>query len=66
MVNQKEENGNFQEQLTDLKKEKSVLSQMISATLKRSNLLNEELGHYWSFYYLLNTIKWISYISQHH
>jgi hypothetical protein len=39
---------------------------MISATLKRSNLLNEELGHYWSFYYLLNTIKWISYISQHH
>jgi|LakMenE18May11ns_1017448.scaffolds.fasta_scaffold7867835_2 hypothetical protein len=46
MVNQKEENGNFQEQLTDLKKEKSVLSQMISATLKRSNLLNEELGHY--------------------
>ncbi len=57
MVNQKEENGNFQEQLTDLKKEKSVLSQMISATLKRSNLLNEELGHYWSFYYLLNTIK---------
>ena len=46
MTNQKEENGHFQEQLTDLKKEKSVLSQMIVASHKRSELLNEEVGHY--------------------
>jgi hypothetical protein len=46
MISQKEENANFQEQLTDLKKEKSVLSQMIVASFKRSELLNEEVGHY--------------------
>ena len=48
MTNQKEENSNFQEQLTELKKEKSILSQMIVASHKRSDLLNEEVGHYWS------------------
>lgn len=36
MISQKEENANFQEQLTDLKKEKSVLSQMIVASFKRA------------------------------
>jgi hypothetical protein len=41
MINQKEENNNFQEQLTELKKEKSVLSQMIVATSKRTEQLNE-------------------------
>ena len=41
MVNQKEENSNFQEQLTELKKEKSVLNQMIVATSKRTEMLNE-------------------------
>ena len=46
MITQKEENGNFQEQLTDHKKEKSVLSQMIVASFKRANGLNEEVGHY--------------------
>ena len=46
MINQKEENGHFQEQLTDLKKEKSILSQMIVASHKRSEILNEEVGHY--------------------
>ena len=46
MTNQKEENSNFQEQLTDLKKEKSVLSQMIVASLKRTELCHEEVGHY--------------------
>lgn len=40
MVNQKEENTNFQEQLTDLKKEKSILNQMIVATSKRTEQLN--------------------------
>jgi len=35
MINQKEENNNFQEQLTDLKKEKSIISQMIVASFKR-------------------------------
>ena len=46
MINQKEENNNFQDQLTELKKEKSILSQMIVATNKRSEQLNEEVGHY--------------------
>jgi hypothetical protein len=41
MINQKEENNNFQEQLTELKKEKSVLSQMIVATSKRTEQLND-------------------------
>lgn len=36
MINQKEENTNFQDQMTELKKEKSVLSQMIVATSKRT------------------------------
>lgn len=40
MISQKEENANFQEQVTDLKKEKSVLSQMISASFKRTEELN--------------------------
>lgn len=40
MVNQKEENSNFQEQLTELKKEKSILNQMIVATGKRTEGLN--------------------------
>lgn len=35
MTSQKEENTNFQEQLTELKKEKSILSQMIVASFKR-------------------------------
>jgi predicted nucleic acid-binding Zn-ribbon protein len=46
MIQQKEENGNFQEQLTDLKKEKSILSQMIVASSKRTEHLHEEVGHY--------------------
>ena len=46
MSSQKEENSNFQEQLTDLKKEKSVLSQMIVTSLKRSEQLHDEVGHY--------------------
>ena len=46
MTNQKEENSNFQDQLTDLKKEKSVLSQMITASHKRTELCHEEVGHY--------------------
>ena len=46
MVNQKEENNNFQDQLTDLKKEKSILSQMIVASHKRTEHLHEEVGHY--------------------
>ena len=46
MINQKEENTNFQEQLTDLKKEKSILSQMIAASFKRGELLHAEVGHY--------------------
>ncbi len=41
MVNQKEENVNFQDQLTELKKEKSILNQMIVATSKRT----EQLSH---------------------
>lgn len=41
MINQKEENSNFQEQLTDLKKEKSVLSQMIVASFKRTEQLHD-------------------------
>ena len=40
MINQKEENNNFQEQLTDLKKEKSILSQMIAASFKRTEQLH--------------------------
>ena len=46
MISQREENSNFQEQLTELKKEKAVLSQMIVATSKRTEQLNEEVGHY--------------------
>jgi hypothetical protein len=46
MINQKEENTNFQEQLTELKKEKSILSQMIVASFKRAELLQGEVGHY--------------------
>ncbi len=46
MVTQKEENVHFQEQLTDLKKEKSILSQMIVASHKRSEQLQGEVGHY--------------------
>ena len=46
MLNQKEENLNFQDQITDLKKEKSILNQMIVATSKRTENLNEEVGHY--------------------
>lgn len=46
MVNQKEENTNFQDQLTELKKEKSILNQMIVATSKRSEQLNHEVGFY--------------------
>jgi hypothetical protein len=41
MINQKEENTNFQSQITELKKEKSILNQMIVATSKRT----EELNH---------------------
>jgi len=33
--------------LTDLKKEKSILSQMIVATFKRGDQLHEDVGHYW-------------------
>ena len=47
MISQKEENNNFQDQLTDLKKEKSILSQMIAASFKRTEQLHEEVGHYW-------------------
>lgn len=47
IVNQKEENNNFQEQITDLKKEKSVLSQMIAATLKKTKELSNDVGQYW-------------------
>jgi hypothetical protein len=36
MINQKEENTNFQSQITELKKEKSILNQMIVATSKRT------------------------------
>lgn len=39
MSNQKEENSHFQDQLTDLKKEKSILGQMIVASHKRSEQL---------------------------
>ena len=46
MISQKEENSNFQEQLTDLKKEKSVLTQMTVASLKRTEQLHDEVGHY--------------------
>lgn len=46
IINQKEENNNFQDQLTELKKEKSILSQMIVASLKRTEHLHEEVGHY--------------------
>jgi SMC interacting uncharacterized protein involved in chromosome segregation len=46
IVNQKEENNNFQEQITDLKKEKSVLSQMIAATLKKTKELSNDVGQY--------------------
>jgi ribose 5-phosphate isomerase len=46
MTNQKEENNNFQEQLTELKKEKSVLNQMIVTTSKRTELLSQEVGFY--------------------
>ena len=46
MITQKEENNNFQDQLTELKKQKSILSQMIVATSKRTEQLNEEVGHY--------------------
>lgn len=46
IVSQKEENNNFQDQLTELKKEKSILSQMIVASLKRTEQLHEEVGHY--------------------
>jgi len=46
MISQKEENGNFQEQLTDLKKEKSILAQMIVASNKRTESVHEEVGHY--------------------
>lgn len=49
MTNQKEENGNFQDQLTELKKEKSILSQMVVASHKRSEILHEEVGHYWEY-----------------
>ena len=36
MLNQKEENLSFQDQITQLKKEKSILNQMIVATSKRT------------------------------
>ena len=39
MVNQREENANFQEQITELKKEKAVLSQMIVASERRNEQL---------------------------
>ena len=43
IVNQKEENNNFQEQITDLKKEKSVLSQMIADTLKKTKEIRNDV-----------------------
>jgi|JI61114C2RNA_FD_contig_21_3251714_length_415_multi_14_in_0_out_0_2 hypothetical protein len=43
---QREENLNFQNQLTELKKEKSILSQMISASLKRTEHLLGQVGSY--------------------
>lgn len=46
MINQKEENTNFQDQLTELKKEKSILNQMIVATSKRTEELAHEVGFY--------------------
>ena len=49
MINQKEENNNFQDQLTELKKEKSIISQMIVATFKRSENLLGEVGAYWYY-----------------
>lgn len=45
---QREENLNFQNQLTELKKEKSILSQMISASMKRTEHLLGQVGNYWS------------------
>ncbi len=57
MITQKEENANFQEQLTDLKKEKSVLSQMIAASFKRVELLSNEVGHYWSVFAFISINK---------
>ncbi len=46
ILNQKEENNSYQDQLTELKKEKCIMSQMIAATSKRSDMLLEEVGQY--------------------
>ena len=46
MVNQREENISFQEQITELRKEKAVLSQMIVGGEKKIEFLKEEVGHY--------------------
>lgn len=43
---QRDENLNFQNQLTELKKEKSILSQMISASHKRTEHLLSQVGSY--------------------
>lgn len=45
---QKEENLNFQNQLTELKKEKSIIGQMITASHKRTEFLLGQVGKYWS------------------
>lgn len=43
---QKQENLNFQNQLTELKKEKSIIGQMISASQKRTEFLLSQVGRY--------------------
>lgn len=43
---QKEENINFQNQLSELKKEKSIIGQMISAGQKRTEFLLGQVGRY--------------------
>ena len=46
MLNQKEENQHFQDQITDLRKEKSIMNQMIVATNGKTSALMNEVGNY--------------------
>jgi hypothetical protein len=50
-----------------LKKEKSILSQMIVASFKRAELLQGEVGHYWFVPYitLLSSTTLISFRSSY-
>ena len=45
-LQQKEDNVGFQNQITELRKEKSIIGQMIASSVKQTQELGEQVGGY--------------------